>query len=86
MRSLSDKVSYVASDEKQPYTRLHHTAAGAATIHPPPRGRALARIPAKHDAAKRDGARKYIMPGSLAAPSLGEPRERVAAAVAPVHR
>ena len=85
MRSLSDKVSYVASDEKQPYTRLHHPAAGAAPIPPPPRGRALARIPAKHDAAKRDGARKYIMPGSLAAPSLGEPRERVAA-VAPVHR
>ena len=84
MRSLSDKVSYVASDEKQPYTRLHHTAAGAATIHPPPRAHTRA-IPAKHDPAKRDGARKYIMPGSLAAPSLGEPRERVAA-VAPVHR
>ena len=85
MRSLSDKVSYVASDEKRPYTRLHHTAAGGGSRHPQPRGRALARIPAKHDPAKRDGARKYIMPGSLAAPSLGEPRERVAA-VAPVHR
>ena len=85
MRSLSDKVSYVASDEKQPYTRLHHTAAGAATIPPPPPRARTRAIPAKHDPANRDGACKYIMPGSLAAPSLGEPRERVAA-VAPVHR